>query len=522
MRHAGLAALFAAVYWGTGQLSRLIEGGGGPTAIWPPTGLLLAGMLIAGCGAFPGPLIGAAIGAMLHTQSPAAGLALAGGNVAAACLTGHLLRRLPPHWTFYTPQGILALGFIAALAAVVSATASLAYRPGWLAWWGGNVVSVLVLTPAALYWARHPRFRLGAQAFEGALLGAFSAALLFTVVFGNPRNLSTSYLAFPPLVWAALRFGLRETATIIVLVAAAAAWGTARGLGPYPGHPLLAQAFIGVAAVLAQLLAAAIWQTKDAARELQERELHLRVAAEAARIGTYRWAPGREFAVWDQKCRDMFGFTGGEEVALADIRRRVHPDDQTRFDELIARAADPAGTGEYENEYRIILPDGSTRWISSRARMQFEAGRPIVMTGVAADITERRLAGEELERRVRERTTDLAAANRELESFTHSLSHDMRASLRKIAVFGELIVKDPETRLSDESKRRFERIEAAVLKMHSILEGLLRLSTINRAPLKREPLDLSAMAQEAGAAMATRYPACPVEFVVEPGLKARG
>lgn len=523
MRTLALAAAIAVLYWGTGVASRMLSAGDSmATAVWPPTGVLLAAVIGLGAGAVPAALAGAFVGSLAYTGSLLAASGLAAGNVAGALASAAALRRLPAGWTLYSPQGLLALALIACLSSALSASLSLSYQPDWWKWWGANTISVVALAPALIYWREHPSVSFGRwRAAELAALVGCSGAV-FAAVFGHAGNLPVGYAALPALAWAGVRFGLRETATLLAAATFTAAWGTARGLGPFPESPVLAQTFIAIGGLMSLALAAAWWQLKDASRRLAEGQQRLRLAAEAGDIGTWDWDLRADDVRWDRRYRALFGFGPDEPLRREDLEARVHPDDRERWRGRLLAALDPRGDGRYRNEFRLLLPDGTLRWISSRGRATFQDGRPVSVTGVAADITERKLADRELERRVCERTEELRRANEELEAFTHSLSHDMRASLRKVAVFRELLLKDPRTRLGPEGRRYAERIGAAVDKMRAVLEGLLRLAAVGRAAVRRQPLDLSAMARDLGEELAAAYPDCRVDFVVEPGLRVRG
>jgi len=117
--------------------------------------------------------------------------------------------------------------------------------------------------------------------------------------------------------------------------------------------------------------------------------------------------------------------------------------------------------------------------------------------------TEKRLAEErsrwlasELERRVADRTEQLEAANEELEAFTHSVAHDLRAPLRGIAGFTEILLQDHAGELGPEGLEHLATVQHSARRMHLLIEDLLRLSRSSRAELRRVPVDLSRIADE--------------------------
>jgi signal transduction histidine kinase len=126
----------------------------------------------------------------------------------------------------------------------------------------------------------------------------------------------------------------------------------------------------------------------------------------------------------------------------------------------------------------------------------------------------------ELERRVAERTARLESANRELESFAYSVSHDLRAPLRALDGFSQVLLEDYAEVLDEQGRGYLERIRAADARMSTLIDALLELSRLTRGELSRERLDLTAMAREAGAALAEAEPERQVELAVADGLAA--
>jgi signal transduction histidine kinase len=127
-----------------------------------------------------------------------------------------------------------------------------------------------------------------------------------------------------------------------------------------------------------------------------------------------------------------------------------------------------------------------------------------------------------LERRVEERTVELAAVNQELESFAYAVSHDLRAPLRAVEGFTRAILSDPATTLSAASTKDFDRVQAAATRMGQLIDDLLVLSRITRQDLRRERVDLSAIANEVVADLRTLEPARAVEVRIQDGVFANG
>lgn len=134
---------------------------------------------------------------------------------------------------------------------------------------------------------------------------------------------------------------------------------------------------------------------------------------------------------------------------------------------------------------------------------QVEVGGHKIYTAILRDITDRKKAEEELlrlhadlERRVQERTADLAAANQELEAFGYSVSHDLRAPLRHVTGFVELLQKHAGPALDEKGQRYIKTIQEASSRMGNLIDDLLTLSRIGRASIKRTEIDLRKLVHE--------------------------
>jgi PAS domain S-box-containing protein len=138
---------------------------------------------------------------------------------------------------------------------------------------------------------------------------------------------------------------------------------------------------------------------------------------------------------------------------------------------------------------------------------------------MAADEEIRRLNAD-LERAVTERTAELSASNDNLEAFSYSVSHDLRAPLRAINGFSRALAEDFGAALGPGGSDYLERINAASVRMNEIIESLLALSRLTRGPLARSTVDITSLARSVGAELALEEPDRNVELVVEAGMRA--
>lgn len=177
--------------------------------------------------------------------------------------------------------------------------------------------------------------------------------------------------------------------------------------------------------------------------------------------------------------------------------------DERRY--LLAQL-EPLLAGKRSNvllELRLRRPALEDLWVELSMCATHTAGGGVEgLYGSLSDITERKRAeaalydiNEELERRVRLRTAELEASNRELEAFSYSVSHDLRAPLRAIDGFSQIIREDYGQVLDEQAHGHLQRIRAASQRLSSLIDDLLELGRITRTPLQRTEVDLSLLAR---------------------------
>ena len=128
----------------------------------------------------------------------------------------------------------------------------------------------------------------------------------------------------------------------------------------------------------------------------------------------------------------------------------------------------------------------------------------------------------ELEQRVGERTAQLEAVNKELESFSYSVSHDLRAPLRSIDCFSLALLEDCGEKLNEQGKDYLRRVRAATQRMGRLIDDLLNLARVTREDMRRDPVDLSALARSIAADLKKTEPGRQVAFAIADGVVANG
>ena len=257
MVNPGLAFLLAAGYFATAKLALLAAiPPGYATAVWPPSGIALAALLLLGNRVLPGIWLGAALVNISVQSSPLAAALMGTGNMLEALLAAVLIRRrLGTRREFEHGEDVLVFVTVAAASAMVAATVaavalavahSLSWSQlgwNWWTWWLGDVMGIVLVTPLILAWRAHEQtsWTLG-KAMEGTALAA-ALTLITLAIFSDRATpflppLALTFLVLPFVVWAAIRFRQREVTTVTAAVCGIAVWFTIEGRGPFAQEPL--------------------------------------------------------------------------------------------------------------------------------------------------------------------------------------------------------------------------------------------------------------------------------------------
>ena len=242
-------------------------------------------------------------------------------------------------------------------------------------------------------------------------------------------------------------------------------------------------------------------QRRQVEKELIRMNEMFESAQNAAGMGAWAIDLTTRDLYWSDKVYEIHEIEVGTEVNIEEAINFYHPDHRA----IIEKAVDSSiqEGREYNLELKLITKKGRDIWVNAIGLPVMENGRTIRLQGLFQDITKRKITEEEerslnviLEEKVRERTIQLEAANKELEAFSYSVSHDLRSPLRSINGFSQALMEDCYETLDEQCRSYLSRISRSAVRMGMLIDAMLNLSRISRKELVRSSVDLTTMSRE--------------------------
>jgi PAS domain S-box-containing protein len=293
------------IYFITGKLALSVAFiNASVSPVWVPAGISLAAFLIWGYKIWPAIFIGALLINITTTGIAATSIGIAVGNTLEGVVGAYLINRFVPDGNIFTkPINIFIYAALGAIVSVmIGATFGVTvlslgglvswvnYWNVWITWWLGDLGGVIIVTPVLLLWRKYPKITWHFSRMVEAMLITILILLICQVVFVEQIPIAKSnpmVLIAPPLIWIAFRFGPRETATTILILALITILSTLGNIGPFvredPNHGLLVvQVFMGILFITFMPLAAAAFHQKQVEEKVRENEERYRTLIETA------------------------------------------------------------------------------------------------------------------------------------------------------------------------------------------------------------------------------------------------
>ncbi len=224
----------------------------------------------------------------------------------------------------------------------------------------------------------------------------------------------------------------------------------------------------------------------------------------------------------------IFGYPAGELVGRH-VLEFTHPDD-LELTRGYLRSLTEGGIPVLDAPKRYLRRDGSVLWAHLNVAMMCGSdGQPVYMIAQVRDISAQKRAEQALqelnrtlEQRVAERTAALRDANQQLRQFAYGVSHDLRGPLRAIAGFSVQLQRHSAALLDETGRDYLQRIRDNAGRMSDLIDGLLELSRATSAQMSWQTVDVSLLAEWAGAELQDAHPDRPMRIDVQPELQAQG
>jgi PAS domain S-box-containing protein len=473
----------------------------------------LAACILWGSWVCPAVFAGAFLANVTTYGSFATALAIALGNTVEALLGAYLVRHFAgAEKAFDRSRNTFRFVFLAAIISTTfSATIGVTslclggyaswsrYALIWFTWWLGDATGDLIITPLLILWANNPRLDYARQqAFEASLLIG-TLVLIGLVVFGGflPVLLPPFphvFVFIPILLWAAFRFGRRETATASFILSIIATVGMATGAGPFSHWGtnedlLLMQVFVVV--IVTSLLTVSV-EVEERSR-LDQVRWRLAAIVQSSEDAIIAITPDGLITSWNAAAERMYGFSAAEAVGQP-VTIIIPPDRVSETAEVIARINRDETIDPFETTR--LRENGTLVDISlSLSAIKDDDGRIIGASKIARDITQLRRARHEREELLEsERQARQASerANRAKDEFLAMLSHELRNPLHAISLASQLLANPKSL---EKARSIIARQMKHVLRLLDDLLDTARV-TSGRIVLTRRPLNLAVSVEE--------------------------
>jgi len=556
--------LVSLIYFVIARTSLLLAlPGSDASPVWPPSGLALAALFLFGRRILPGITIGAFTAnllAMLTSSngstdfSIAAGVSLvtAAGNTLEAFSAWYITEKfIHPGNFLFRVSNVLAFTISAMGAALIAALVGpVAYSAAGLApwhffpdffitWWLGDFSGMIIFTPMIILLLKNESIATKRVELVRLTLISLLLIALTTVIFNqDPRSLVSMlmpYILFPITIWVAQEYDPLVAGTGIVLITIIAVFSTVHGSGTFAldtrtNSLLLLQGFVTILGFTSLSFSAATAERNYHKRAADEKADELAAERTLLRaiidiIPDAIYTKDTELKKTLANPADLSNMhVESEADVIGKDDMELHPKQLAEKFMEDDRHVISTGKPIINREEFVIDENGEIVWLlTSKLPLRNDKGEITGLLGIGKNVTESVKSREEikklnaeLEKRVEERTAQLEAKNKELEAFSYSVSHDLRAPLRHISGYVDLLNKKFRAELPDKGQHYLDTISGASRQMGELIDDLLQFSRTGRAEMRLAKYEMISLVEEVIAAIKRSEPERKINWKIAP------
>ena len=256
----------------------------------------------------------------------------------------------------------------------------------------------------------------------------------------------------------------------------------------------------------------------------------LKIATQSGKIGVWEYDNINNELIWDEQMYQLYNVQPEQFNGAYDSwKGRVHPEDIDKAESALSKTLE--GVQDFNSQFRIIISEPAAskekdqqqiRWIQANAKAVYNHQQQVIrIIGTNIDITEEMSFQQQISEALvatQKSVHALSQANKELDSFSYSVSHDLRAPLRSIDGFSRIILKKYQDKLDQQGVHILERMRIGAQKMGQMIDDILVLSRISRMEINKETLDFSLLAQDSVDILREGEPQRQVDISIEQDL----